>query len=64
MTGCNMRENMKIAIWNVSTMCHAGKLENITQKATRLKLDILGLPEVRWLESGNLHCDSHTLTYA
>ena len=62
-TGCN-RENMKIATWNVRTMNQAGKLENITQEATQLKVDILGLAEVRWVESGNLQCDSHTLIYS
>ena len=44
-------------------MYQARKLENITQEATQLKVDILGLLEVRWLESGNLQCDPHTLTY-
>ena len=53
-TGCNTRENMKIATWNVRTMYQAGKLDNITQEATQLKVDIFGLAEVRWLESGNL----------
>ena len=54
---------MKIATWIVRTMYQAGKLENIKQEATRLKVDILGLADDRWLESGNLQCDSHTLIY-
>ena len=41
------------------TMYQAEKLENITQEATRLKVDILGLTDVRWLKSGNFQCDSH-----
>ena len=63
-TGCNTRDNMKFATWNARTMYQAGKLENITQEATQLKMDILGLADVRWLESGNLQCDSHTLIYS
>ena len=63
-SGCNTRENMKIATCNVRTMYQDGKLENITQDATRLKVDILGLAEVRWFESGNLQCDPHTLIYS
>ena len=55
---------MKIVTWNVRTMYQAGKLENITQEATRLKVDIMGLAEVIWLESGNFQCDSHTLIYS
>ena len=31
-TGCNTRENMKIATWNVRTMYKTGKLENINKK--------------------------------
>ena len=27
-------------------------------------MDILGLAEIRWLESGNLQCDSPTLIYS
>ena len=46
------------------TRYQTGKLENIIQEATRLKVDILGLAEVIWLESGNLQCDSHTLIYS
>ena len=55
---------MKVAKWNVRTMYQAGNLENITQEDKRLKVDILGLAEVRWLESGNLQCDSHILIYS
>ena len=40
------------------------KLKSITQEATQLKMDIFGLAEVRWLESRNLQCDSHTLIYS
>ena len=42
-TGCNTRNNMMIATWNVKTMYQAGKLKNITQEATRPNMDILGL---------------------
>ena len=64
MTGCNTRKNINIATWNVKTMYQAGKLENITQEATRLKVDMLVLAEVRWLESDNLQCDPHTFIYS
>ena len=37
---------------------------NITQEATRMKMNILGLAEVTWVESWNLQCDSHTLIYS
>ena len=61
-TACNTRT--KIATWNVRTMHQAGKLQNVKEEAIRLKLDILGLAEVRWLGSGKLASDDHTLIYS
>ena len=55
-TACNTRTKMKIATWNVRTMHQAGKV-------ICLKLDILGLAEVRWLGSGKLVSEDHTLIY-
>ncbi len=63
-TACNTRTKLKIATWNVRTMHQAGKLENISQEATRLKVDIMGLAEVRWLDSGKLVSGDHTLIYS
>ena len=55
---------MKIATWNVRTMHQAGKLQNVKEEAIRLNLDILGLAEVRWLGSGKLVSEDHTLIYS
>ena len=55
---------MKIATWNVRTMHQTGKLQNVKEEAIRLKVDILGLAEVRWLGSGKLVSDVHTLIYS
>ena len=62
-TACNTRTKMKIATWNVRTMHQAGKLQNVKEEAIRLKVDILGLAEVRWLGSGKLASEDHTLIY-
>ena len=62
-TACNTRTKMKIATWNVRTMHQAGKLQNVKEEAIRLKLDILGLAEVRWLGYGKLVSEDHTLIY-
>ena len=48
----NMRQKRKIGTWNVRTLNQDGKLENVIMKMKRLKLDILGLSEVRWTNSG------------
>ncbi len=63
-TVCNIREDMKIATWNVRTMHQAGKLENIKLEARRMNIDIMGLAEVRWLNSGKVITDDYTLIYS
>ena len=55
---------MKIATWNVRTMYHAGKLENIVLETKRMGIDIMGLAEVRWLQSGKIVCNDHMLIYS
>ena len=62
-TVCNTRTKMNIATWNVRTMHQAAKLQNVKEEAIRLKVDILGLAEVRWLGSGKLVSEDHTLIY-
>ena len=63
-TDCNTREEMKIATWNVRTMYQAGKLENIVLETKRKGIDIMGLAEVRWLQSGKIVCNDYTLIYS
>ena len=63
-TACNTQTKMKIATWNVRTMHQAGKLQNVKEEAIRLKVDILGLAEVRWVGPGKLVSEDHTLIYS
>ena len=63
-TACNTRGKMKIATWNVRTMHQEGKLENIVLETKRMGIDIMGLAEVRWLQSGKVVCNDHTLIYS
>ena len=55
---------MKIGTWNVRTMYQAGKLENIVLETKRMGIDIMGLAEVIWLQSGKIVCNKHTLIYS
>ena len=41
------RRNWKIGTWNIRTLFQAGKLANVAQEMERLKVDVLGLSEVR-----------------
>ena len=63
-TACNIREKTRIATWNVRTMNQPGKLECITREASRLKLDVLGLSEVRWKNSGRCATEDHVMIYS
>ena len=63
-TACNTREKMKLATWNVRIMYQAGKLESIVLETKRKGIDIMGLAEVRWLQSGKIVCNDHTLIYS
>ena len=45
-------------------MNQPGKLECITREASRLKLDVLGLSEVRWKNSGKYTTDEHVMIYS
>ena len=63
-TACNTRMKMKVATLNVRTMHQAGKLQNVKEEAIRLKVDILVLAEIRWLGSGKLVSEDHTLIYS
>ena len=63
-TACNLSEKTRIATWNERTMYQQGKFECIQREANRLKLDILGLSEVRWTKSGKLTTDDHVMVYS
>ena len=63
-TACNLRMKTRIATWNVRTMNQPGKLECITREAIRFKLDVFGLSEVRWKNSGRFTTDEHVMIYS
>ena len=48
---------LKVATWNVRTMHQPGKLENVAREMTRLKVDIMGVCEVRWTGAGTVDLD-------
>ena len=42
----------------------SGKLENIVLETKRMGIDIMGLAEVRWLQSGKIVWHDHTLIFS
>ncbi|GFO00536.1 craniofacial development protein 2-like [Plakobranchus ocellatus] len=44
----------KIATWNVRTLHQKGKLENVVKEMESMKLNFLGLAEVRWKGAGSM----------
>ena len=45
--------NMRIATWNVNTLYQAGKLANVESEMRRLKVNVMGISEVRWSGVGS-----------
>ena len=63
-TAIKLKNNLKIGTWNVRTMFQKGKLDNIKQEMERLKINILGISEVRWKDAGLVDSDQHKLIYS
>uniref|UniRef100_A0A1B0GLA1 Uncharacterized protein n=1 Tax=Lutzomyia longipalpis TaxID=7200 RepID=A0A1B0GLA1_LUTLO len=51
-TTLSMKYRTRIGTWNVLTLAQQGKLAQLAREAVRLKVEILGLCEVRWPNYG------------
>ena len=54
--GC--KEQYYIGTWNVRSM-NPGKLEVVKQEMARVKVDILGISELKWTGMGEFNSDDH-----
>ncbi|XP_025408999.1 craniofacial development protein 2-like [Sipha flava] len=59
----NIKNWKRIATWNVRTMLQCGILENLKIKMARMKIDILGLSEMRWSRAGDLWSGKYRLIH-
>ena len=51
-----------IGTWNVRSM-NQSKLEVVKQEIARVKVDILGISELKWTEMGEFNSDDHYIYY-
>lgn len=58
------RKRKRIGTWNVNTLLQAGKIENLKIDMRRMKLDILGISEMRWRGTGDFWSDEYRVIYS
>ena len=58
------KRRLRIGAWNVRTLLQAGKLENLKEEMRRNKVDVMGISEVRWQQSGELISDEFRMFYS
>ena len=63
-TDRNMRNKIRISTWNVRTLYKPGRRENLLQEQERLKVNIMGVSEMRWTGSGKVVLDDYTYIYS
>ena len=56
------KEQYCIGTWNVRSM-NQGKLEVVKQKMAKMKIDILGISELKWTRMGEFNSDDHYICY-
>lgn len=55
---------IRICTWNVRTMYEAGKIYNAIREMDRLSIDIMGISEMRWTDSGQCIINDHQIYYS
>ena len=52
---------LNICTWNVRTLYHPGKLDNLIQELNHMKIDIMRIAETRWTDTGKIVKDDYTM---
>ena len=53
----------RIEAWNVRTLLQTGNLENLKEEMRRNKVDVMGISELKWEQSGELISDEFRMFY-
>ena len=59
---CNSKN--KIGTWNVRSLYQAGKLNNIVAEMERMNIEILGISDVQWPDSGECPINDYHMYYS
>ncbi|XP_069975968.1 craniofacial development protein 2-like [Penaeus vannamei] len=58
------KEEFTVGTWNVRTLHQEGKVNQLTYELDRYQWHVLGIAEMRWLNSGETTTDGHKLWYS
>ena len=58
------KSRTKIGSWNVRTLYSTGKLAQVINEMKHYQLDILGISEMRWTDSGRIESDGMAIYYS
>ena len=50
---------LRIGAWNVRSLLGSGRLENLEREMDRLRLDLVGISEMRWQEEQDFWSGDH-----
>jgi hypothetical protein len=48
----NLANRMNIGSWNVLSLLKPGKMQELAEQITRIKLDVVAIQEIRWSGTG------------
>ena len=55
---------LKKATWNIRALFQKCKLASVQQEMNRLRIDILGLIEIRWKGGGRINSENGTIIFS
>ena len=56
-------KNTRIGTWNVRSLLSCGKMANLKIEMTKMKIDILGIAEMRWPNNGDFWSGEHRVIH-